>query len=77
MPGYKFLIEREANISKIADDMMVLKKLGVPYSDEMIQNATSDAILQASNDRETEGLYKRYGKKINTSTLSGDKNLPC
>ncbi len=72
MPGYKFLTKRDAKISKIADDMTVLKKIGVPYSDEMIQNATSDAILQASNDRETEGLYKRYGKKINIRDFDGN-----
>ena len=65
MPGYKFLVERDAKISNIAADMTVLKTIGVPYSDEMIQNAVSDAVVQASNDRESEALQKRYGGKVN------------
>ena len=65
MPGYKFLIDRDAVLSSIGDDMNVLRKLGVPYNDEMIQNAVSDGMLQASTDREVEGLLKRYGKKVN------------
>lgn len=72
MPGYKFLTERDAKISGIADDMIVLRKLGVPYTDEMIQNAVSDAVLQASNDRETEGLQARYGKKVNIHDFDGN-----
>ncbi len=72
MPGYSFLIERNAEISAIATDMEVLRKLGVPYSDEMIQNATSDAVLQASKDRETEGLQKRYGGKVNVNDFDGN-----
>jgi cytochrome c oxidase cbb3-type subunit 2 len=75
MPGYKFLSLREAKISDISNDMEVLKKLGVPYSDEMIQNAVSDAILQASADRETEGLIKRYGNKINIGDFDGNPNF--
>jgi len=64
MPGYKFLIERDAQISGIADDMTVLQKLGVPYNDEMIQNANSDAYIQASPEREGEGIIARYGNKV-------------
>ena len=74
MPGYKFLIERDANITKIADDMTVLKTLGVPYNEDMIQNAISDATIQASNDRETEGLIKRYGNKIAIRDFDGNPN---
>lgn len=72
MPGYKFLPNRSAEISGIADDMTVLKKLGVPYTDEMIQNAVSDAYLQASTDREGEGLLKRYGKKVVIRDFDGN-----
>src|SRR5213076_2399331 len=42
MPVYKFLPHRDAQISGVADDMEVLRRLGVPYTEEMIQNATSD-----------------------------------
>ncbi len=72
MPGYPHLIEKEAEIAGISDDMEVLRKIGVPYTDEMIQNATSDAMIQASNDRDSEGLQKRYGGKINVHDFDGN-----
>lgn len=75
MPGYKFLPEREAQLAGISDDMEVLKKLDVPYSEEMIQNAVSDAVVQASNDREAEGLLKRYGNKVNVHDFDGNPNF--
>jgi cytochrome c oxidase cbb3-type subunit 2 len=75
MPGYKFLTEREAAIGGIADDMEVLVKLGVPYSPEMIQNAVSDAMVQGSNDRDADGLQKRYGKKLNIKDFDGNPQL--
>ena len=72
MPGYKFLIENDAKISKIADDMEVLRKIGVPYTDEMIQNGVSDAVIQASTDRDAEKLFQRYGKKVNVRDFDGN-----
>jgi cytochrome c oxidase cbb3-type subunit 2 len=74
MPTYRFLIERDAEISAIADDMTVLRKLGVPYTDDMIQNAISDAVIQASSEREDTGLKKRYGSKINIHDFDGNIN---
>lgn len=74
MPGYKFLPQRDADISSIADDMEVLCKLGVPYTDEMIQNYASDAVVQASEDRDAEGLQKRYGGKINVHDFDGNSH---
>ncbi len=72
MPGYKFLVERDANLSALPDDMTVLKKIGVPYTDEMIQNAVSDAAIQASTDRDSTELEKRYGKKLNIRDFDGN-----
>ncbi|OFW79888.1 MAG: cytochrome-c oxidase, cbb3-type subunit II [Alphaproteobacteria bacterium RIFCSPLOWO2_01_FULL_40_26] len=74
MPGYKFLTKRDADVSALADDMTILRKLGVPYNDEMIQNAVSDAMVQASADRDSEGLIKRYGQKLNVRDFDGNPN---
>ncbi len=74
MPGYKFLVERDADISGLATDLEVLRKIGVPYSDEMIQNAVSDAMVQASSERESGGLIQRYGKKVNARDFDGNVN---
>ncbi len=65
MPTYPHLIKREAKLAGLDEDMRVLQKIGIPYTDEMIQNAVSDAVVQSSTDRDTEGLEKRYGKKVN------------
>lgn len=74
MPGYKFLVERDAKISGLEKDMEVLRQIGVPYTDEMIQNAVSDATVQGSNDRESEALIKRYGNKVNVRDFDGNPN---
>jgi cytochrome c oxidase cbb3-type subunit 2 len=74
MPGYPFLPLRDAEITGISDDMEVLRRLGVPYTDEMIQNATSDAVVQGSNERDAEGLQKRYGGKVNVHDFDGNPN---
>ncbi|MCE3254694.1 MAG: ccoO [Rickettsiaceae bacterium] len=74
MPPYKFLNEKDADFSNISSDMEVLRKLGVPYSDDMIQNAVSDAVAQASTDRDSEALIARYGKKLNIRDFDGNKN---
>ena len=73
MPGYKFLVERDANLSDINLDMEVLRKIGVPYTDDMIQNAISDGVVQASADRDSEALIARYGKKVNVRDFDGNK----
>ncbi len=75
MPGYKFLINRDAKLSDIASRMEVLKIIGVPYSDEMIQNAISDAVVQASNDRDSEYLMSRYGENINVRDFDGNPDI--
>jgi cytochrome c oxidase cbb3-type subunit 2 len=72
MPGYKFLSEVDANLSSIDLDMKALQKIGVPYSEDMIQNAVSDAILQASSDKEIDVLLKRYGKKVAARDFDGN-----
>jgi len=51
-----------------------LQKIGVPYTEEMIQNATSDAIVQSSSEKETQGLLKRYGQKVTIHDFDGNPN---
>lgn len=74
MPGYKFLIERDANISEIAIHMEALRKIGVPYDYDMIQNAVSDSVIQASNDRDDTAFRKRYGAKTSVGDFDNNPN---
>ncbi len=63
MPGYPFLAKAELKFDDISDHLKALRTLGVPYTDEMIQNAKADLVAQATGE-ETDGLIKRYGKEV-------------
>lgn len=71
MPTYSFLMNHGVDLTDIADHLKVLKKLGVPYTDEMITNAYNDAITQANPDNDATGLKKRYGDNLNIRDFDG------
>lgn len=75
MPTYSFLMKRGVDLTDISDHLKVLRKLGVPYTDEMIDNAYSDAITQANPDIDASGLKKRYGDKIAIRDFDGQPRL--
>lgn len=63
MPGYPFLAKRKLDYATIGDNMKALRVAGVPYSDEMISQASADVKAQISPDTpEAEALVKRYPK---------------
>jgi len=47
MPPYPWLIEQDINYKYLTGKMKVMKKLGVPYSDDEINNAVEHAEAQA------------------------------
>ncbi|MEN9754770.1 MAG: hypothetical protein RLZ07_1152 [Pseudomonadota bacterium] len=72
MPGYPWLEQTPLNIAHIGEDMAVLSIEGVPYSQEMIAAAVSDAKTQGSaDDASTAAFLKRYPKAI-TRDLGGN-----
>lgn len=71
MPSYRFMENKEADIQHIAYDMKTLQTIGVPYTDEMIQNAYNDAMAQAHPETDSAGLIARYGKKVNQRDFDG------
>jgi cytochrome c oxidase cbb3-type subunit 2 len=63
MPAYPWLARTELDFEHIADDLRVQSVLGVPYTKEMIENATADLRRQAVADHpESDQLTKRYPK---------------
>ena len=63
MPGYPFLAERELDAANIAADMQALKLAGVPYTDEMIENAAADFVAQVNPDTKAgKAVVERYPK---------------
>lgn len=64
MPGYPFMQGRELDADDIADHLRALRVVGVPYSDEMIENALDDLRAQADPDADWDGLQARYPKAV-------------
>ncbi|MEQ9505243.1 MAG: cytochrome-c oxidase, cbb3-type subunit II [Hyphomonas sp.] len=63
MPPYAFLAKKKLRLEGIEDDLKALRLAGVPYTDDMIANATADLIAQASPDADydaEDALIARY-----------------
>ena len=73
MPHYCWLERTTLRSDDLGLHLQALRKVGVPYTDDMIANATSDAYGQAAPDTPfAEGVTKRYGEatKCAPSTAS-------
>lgn len=62
MPPYAFLLQRTLEPSRFGENLAALRGVGVPYSDEMIAQATADMRAQADPDGDHKGLLARYPK---------------
>ncbi len=60
MPSYGYLMNRQIDGRYIADLMRTHRRVGVPYTDEMIENARADFRDQANPDADHSGLLERY-----------------
>ncbi|WP_435257569.1 cytochrome-c oxidase, cbb3-type subunit II [Thioclava sp. FR2] len=61
MPPYGFLFGKEIDGRYIQDVVETHRFVGVPYSDEMVENAQADFLAQANPDADSAGLEERYG----------------
>lgn len=68
MPSYKFLVENNIDDNLLKDQMKTLKKLGVPYSEQDIQNCNEDILIQlqvVTESNKVQDFQERYpGAKI-------------
>ena len=62
MPSYGFMLDAKLSSEGIEDLLKTHRAVGVPYTDEMIENAAADFRAQADPDSDYEGLQERYGK---------------
>jgi cytochrome c oxidase cbb3-type subunit II len=66
MPGYPFLAERELEFGDIANHLRANRLGGVPYTNEMIDNALEDIRIQVNPEHPgTDAFLKRYPKAVN------------
>lgn len=73
MPRYNWLSESQLQTKHLGDDLRALRAVGVPYTEDMIANASADALAQASPDDDTAGLVKRYGDATQIRSFDGDQ----
>jgi cytochrome c oxidase cbb3-type subunit II len=72
MPAYTWLLRTELRADDLGAHLAALRAVGVPYTDEMIANAPSDAYGQAAPDSPlAQGVTKRYGAATTVSNFDG------
>ena len=72
MPAYRFLARTPLQTDDLGLHLAALRKVGVPYTDDMIENAAKDAQGQATPDSEfSAGVVERYGDKTQVSAFDG------
>lgn len=72
MPAYPWLLRDQLKTDDLGDHLTALRAVGVPYTDEMIANASIDAFGQARPDSEAaSGVAERYGAATNVRLFDG------
>lgn len=78
MPGYPFLHTTNLNFSKIAIEMQVMKNIGVPYTDEDINNVENDIKIQTgiiNDEKQVADFQKRYNNVVIRKFDKGAKDV--
>ncbi|BDV35325.1 cytochrome-c oxidase, cbb3-type subunit II [Methylocystis iwaonis] len=71
MPGYAFLSQTPLDGEHLAEQMRTLRVVGVPYTDEQIDNAPGDLAAQLSADAQgASEMQKRYPNAAFTDSPS-------
>jgi cytochrome c oxidase cbb3-type subunit 2 len=77
MPSYRWLAGTTLKTADLGLHLAALRKVGVPYTDEMIANAAADASGQANPDTATaEGVVARYGEATQVRAFDGTPGRP-
>lgn len=72
MPAYPWLEENRLDVSDLPLHLAALRKIGVPYTEEMIAHASQDTYGQATPDTdEAGGVVERYGEKTQIYAFDG------
>src|SRR5262245_19298402 len=72
MPAYGWLLRTDLETSDFGGNLEAMRAVGVPYTDEMIANAASDARGQAAPDTPAAaGVAERYGEATTVRAFDG------
>lgn len=64
MPSYRFLVAKKLQLDNPDAHLIANRRVGVPYTDDMIANAKADLRDQADPDADWDGLEERYPKAV-------------
>ena len=71
MPPYAFLKDKRIDVRGFSTHLVANRRVGVPYTDEMIASAEADLRAQADPNADTSGLEARY-PKVQVGDFDGD-----
>src|ERR1700742_3613946 len=72
MPAYGWLLETELRTDDLPLHLKAQRIVGVPYTDDMIENAIADTYCQSNPAYpQAEGVAKRYGKATTVRAFDG------
>jgi len=72
MPAYRWLLRTALRTDDLGAHLRAQRAVGVPYTDEMISHAASDAHGQATpNTPSAEGVARRYGEATTIRAFDG------
>jgi len=73
MPAYAWLQRNALRTDDLPDHLTAMRRVGVPYTDAMVENAARDAFAQAYPDSGmAEGVAERYGEDTNIRAFDDD-----
>jgi len=73
MPAYRWLLRNALRTNDLDEQLRALRQLGVPYTEDMVENAPADAIAQARpGGVGATGVADRYGTDTNIRAFDGD-----
>ena len=73
MPKYGWLNRNTLRIDDLGEHLTAQRRVGVPYTDEMIANATNDAYGQTTPDSDfAAGVSERYGEATQIRSFDAD-----
>jgi len=76
MPAYGWLARNRLRTEDLGRHLAAQRKVGVPYTDAMIEHAQADAIAQADPDDSGAGaLTERYGEATNVRAFDGNREV--
>jgi len=75
MPSYAWLAETKLDLRETADRLRTLQRVGVPYTEEMLDKARQDLVTQIDPDSRAAREFMRRYPKARVSKFDGQPGL--